>query len=146
MDPFPDDVPTEVPDNDFAEPLAAADAEQAEPQIAADPFFTDEPVAEESGGFEHDAVVIANDDNMNGLTDQMEHLGVEGSNGMERSYSPVMPRIEPETIRIWKEKHTALLEEKDQLESKSMNELKEKAQKVMSSNLSKRKLFFTSFF
>ncbi len=42
---------------------------------------------------------------------------------------PSVPRIEPETIRIWREKQVKVLEEKDSREAEMMNELREKADK-----------------
>ena len=49
-----------------------------------------------------------------------------------RVASPVVPRIEPETIRVWREENEKRLAEKDAKEDEMLKELREQAKKELS--------------
>ena len=50
----------------------------------------------------------------------------------ETTFSPPRPSEEPETIRVWREQQKKRLEDKDENETKMMNELREQAKKELS--------------
>ena len=61
-------------------------------------------------------------------------LGAGGVGGMRLSTpspSSVPVRVEPETLRLWREEHVKMLEEKDKKEEEQLSELKEQAKKEL---------------
>ena len=113
--------------------------------------------ADDFNGFEDDAVVVGDDaapvapdaeneelPNGNGIeengggdglvSDEVHAVNADMANMTvsETTFSPPRPSEEPETIRVWREQQKKRLEDKDENETKMMNELREQAKKELS--------------